>query len=511
MNEPWYRSPTLPLLLRRKFSSNFSNRFRSLALFPWNSRSSLWHDLGDIPIDSESWNAMINEYTGLLAAASDRCVLLISSTRKSETPIKIEIPEQTTRVTPTDKTCVAWALSPEKPYNPLLLISFTKLLYIYDVRSKQICGCLRGHGGNITSINVHPIHPHIFCTTSRDFSTRIYRLSERPKEHPANLPWPADRRLNTRTNLAGPAHGLDMSGEEGWGMGRCVVVLVGGLSGGHNAEVLGAAFHIHLPLLATCGMDRAVKIWNVPSSQNGRLVREDKPLFSTTLIHKARVLSVTWLSDDTLLTHGAPAIMRSDYTDTSTVSESSFGEPTTRSDPLEPGTVVLWRWLGLDRFFPPGWELQTRFVGCASDYQDSSSFRIIASYFLPAQETQYDTVHMNVTLDTLDPLILYLTPASTTINIKNVTHFEPRPLPDPELRPSSSENLRQVLAKMNRRMRLLDDPNDPQGWKIVLENKYRASSVEGGENDEVIESCIACMGGSVVIAGGSRGSIWIWS
>lgn len=41
-------------------------------------------------------------------------------------------------------------------------------------------------------------------------------------------------------------------------------------------------------------LDRAVKIWVVRPTFEDRLKREDKPLFSSSRIHKGRVLSVTW-------------------------------------------------------------------------------------------------------------------------------------------------------------------------------------------------------------------------
>ena len=41
-------------------------------------------------------------------------------------------------------------------------------------------------------------------------------------------------------SAAGPAFGLAANEKEGLGMGRCVIVLTGGRSGGHNAAVLGA-------------------------------------------------------------------------------------------------------------------------------------------------------------------------------------------------------------------------------------------------------------------------------
>ena len=79
-------------------------------------------------------------------------------------------------------------------------------------------------------------------------------------------------------------------------------------------------------------MDRTVKIWRIPPSvfteqPTATLAREDKPLFTTDLIHKARVLFISWfvlvthlwrlydslfgrLDDDILISASAPALMR---------------------------------------------------------------------------------------------------------------------------------------------------------------------------------------------------------
>jgi polycomb protein EED len=90
---------------------------------------------------------------------------------------------------------------------------------------------------SITSIAVHPRWPHIFCTTSRDFSTRIYNLGMAPRSKPLNTHWPP----SLHPSFAGPAHGLDMVELEGAGtMARCTVVLMGGRSGGHRGDVLSA-------------------------------------------------------------------------------------------------------------------------------------------------------------------------------------------------------------------------------------------------------------------------------
>jgi hypothetical protein len=88
----------------------------------------------------------------------------------------------------------------------------------------------------ITSIAVHPTHPYIFCTTSKDQTTRIYDLTLPPVQFPNNPHWPP----GTAPSLAGPAHGLQMTDGEGDGIGRCVAVLCGSKSGGHLDAVLAA-------------------------------------------------------------------------------------------------------------------------------------------------------------------------------------------------------------------------------------------------------------------------------
>lgn len=57
-----------------------------------------------------------------------------------------------------------------------------------------------------------------------------------PRDRPDNPHWPP----STHPSLGGAPHGLQASEPEGVGIGRCVVVLCGGPSGGHDAAVLGA-------------------------------------------------------------------------------------------------------------------------------------------------------------------------------------------------------------------------------------------------------------------------------
>ena len=44
--------------------------------------------------------------------------------------------------------------------------------------------------------------------------------------------------------MAGPAHGLHMYESEGEGLGRCMFVLMGGRSGGHQAAVLASVKYL---------------------------------------------------------------------------------------------------------------------------------------------------------------------------------------------------------------------------------------------------------------------------
>lgn len=63
----------------------------------------------------------------------------------------------------------------------------------------------------------------------------MYDLTYTPRQTPNNPPWPPAQPYEP--SLAGPAFGLHMSEPEGDGVGRCIAVLAGGFSGGHNGTV----------------------------------------------------------------------------------------------------------------------------------------------------------------------------------------------------------------------------------------------------------------------------------
>lgn len=164
-------------------------------------------------------------------------------------------------------------------------------------------------------------------------------------------------------------------------------------------------------------MDRFVRIWKLPvhkemPTANRPSDRLDKPVFASSHIHQARVISVTWLKDDILVTHCAPW-------------PGHVNDDTQNPEFQEfPGTLTLWKWLGLRRFFPEGKEIQENSRGCAADYQESSSFKLISEYRIPIETSEVRVSHG----PNQDPLVLLST--DTTTKIMNVTHFKPH-VPQP--------------------------------------------------------------------------------
>ncbi|KAF9270187.1 hypothetical protein L218DRAFT_952372 [Marasmius fiardii PR-910] len=490
---PWFRNhDSHPFYLHKQFTldsdaTQRSNRFRSVAPFPWTRESEFLKDR-KISLRRDDWEKIVNNYSDAVAVGGDPNEVHIFFIRSAKHPIHIKLPEQNERdhVLPTDKINVAWTLKADELFQPHIVITNRYLIYIYSIRENKIISALRGHGNHITSIAVHPGLPHIFATTSRDFSTRLHDLTQRPRQKPDNPVWPPQ----SKPSLAGAAHGLDSNYPEGpkEGWGSCIMVLAGGPSGGHQGDVFAAAFHNNYPLIATCGMDRAVKIWHIPFpfQEGQKLIREDKPLFSSTTIHKARVLSIDWISDDILLTHSAPAIM---------------SVPVTNDEPLdlEPGSVILWRWLGKDRFFPAGYDEftthQTVLRGCASDYQESASFQILASVNLPSTPTQFDTPSAFHVFreEHHDPLLLYTYPQWKTIKILNIADFPPR-------RPPPCRWTGHIkLLEAAKTLKISESDEQVSSWLIELTHK----------TEDVFQTCTMLPEGTAIVAAGGH-SVWVW-
>ncbi|OCH96082.1 hypothetical protein OBBRIDRAFT_861953 [Obba rivulosa] len=445
--DPWFRGPkaTEPFKFVRSLNAGRNTRqFHCMAAFPWDmhAMADLWGSQVTDEKVLSGWKGIAEDWMGAVAVGSTGALLILPKLASAE-PITIRLPDDSQEV-----QCIAWALSPDDPLDPLIIYTVHSVIFILDLKLRKIIGKLRGHGGLITSIAVHPIHPYLFCTTSRDFTARIYDLTLPATQKPNNPHWPP----RTHQSLAGPAHGFQLSEPEGEGLGQCVIVLVGGRAGGHRGAVLHAAFHHSLPLIATCGVDRAVKLWCIPSMKRGVLAREDKPLFSTDYIHRARILSVTWLSIDILVTHSAPALMLRDPDDDTY---------------YESGTITVWRWLGLNRFFPAGKPIQKIMRSCASDYRNSETFGILSSYFLPLTSLN-SHVYTSSTNESLLSISM-----GRAVHVFNITQFDPR-LP-PACPPSTDD-----VAELTRRLRLSDD----DGKEGREARRPRISDDDGGDGEE---------------------------
>ncbi|KAI0778274.1 WD40 repeat-like protein [Trametes elegans] len=403
---PWYRKSkdVQPYVLSTLLTSD-AVEYNCTACFPWtlDSLETLWdgHAAQNAQLSGE-WTEVVKQWVGAIAVGcKGRLIVLPKLATANQIVIRLsEVKAQIEHVT--------WGIDRNNPTRPLVIFTVTSVIVIVDVSSCMVVGTLRGHGGPITSVSVHPSQPHLFCTTSRDFSARIYDLSLFPVQAPNNPHWPP----RPEPSLAGPAHGLHMREPEGEGIGQCVAVLIGGRSGGHRGAVSCSAFHPSQPMIATGGVDRAVKLWRIPPAvfsppAQPRMAREDKPLFSTDSLHKARVQSVNWLADDILISRSAPAFMRS--------------RPDDRTQTYyEEGTVVVWQWLGLNRFFPPGKVPQKIMRGSASDYRNSESFKILSAYHLP-MITKHAHVFRSISHD---PILLI--PIGKVIRVFNISQFKPR-------------------------------------------------------------------------------------
>ncbi|KIY52681.1 hypothetical protein FISHEDRAFT_69497 [Fistulina hepatica ATCC 64428] len=499
-SHPWFynRAPTddsLPFRAWKKFTpcpnEDRTPLIQSIVLFPWleSSLVELWDGDFNTPENTEDWKQMIIDFGDAVAAGDD------------------EGNPENAKTVPSDNVLnMTWALQPEHIFEPLLVITRFSIVHVFNVKHKVIQTRLRGHGGQITSISTHATKPNIFCTTSRDMSSRIYDLSLPPQDKITNNPpWPGDK----KPCLAGPAHGLQMNEKEGvfmkrvggkkrQGAGRCITVLCGQRSGGHEAAVLNSAFHPYLNVIATCGLDRTVKIWHLPPPlKKTDLHREDKPLFSSSMIHEARVLSVAWLSADVLITHSGPAVFRDRELD----DDDQYQEEPESNLHVEAGTIEIWRWLSLDRFFPASDHTQRVLRGVASDYQESLSFQKVASYSYPDSvprdmSSLYITPRVQVcTAGDYHPLICCLVPSSPSaqlVSIKNVQPIAPRPHPG---HPDPGESWDDFQERLGRRSRIVPPPLP--SWDLELPE---------GQN---MSACILALDGEVIIAGGSGGSLWV--
>ncbi|KXN83867.1 Coatomer subunit alpha [Leucoagaricus sp. SymC.cos] len=414
---PWYRNPDnkqpFELFQKKVIPGLQPDALQTFTFFPWNydSLNTIWD--GSLATEENviKWKDLIDKFRDTIVICADTDIYLMWLKRRKH-PLRVKLPKEIdTKLIHSDKTYAAWVLSPNAIDEPCVVISRGSLMWIYNPVHRGISSYLKGHGGAITSLAVHPLVPNLFCSTSRDHTIRIYDLTLKPhrgfKDRDVNPHWPP----GTLPSRAGAAHGLHMNEPEGEGIGRCIVVLQGGRSGGHNAAVLGASFHPSYPVIATCGVDRRINIWHIHPKNSQQITREDKPLFSSSRIHRSRVLSVRWVSHDTLISHSPSATLRTD--------PLNYEKKDTY---LVPGEIVVWQWLGLNRFFPPRYDElraqgkpQSVLRGCASyeaNMQLLASFTMKANGSFPDCRLQVISPSVNVFQSpTHDPVALCVIPA----------------------------------------------------------------------------------------------------
>ncbi|TCD69920.1 hypothetical protein EIP91_005744 [Steccherinum ochraceum] len=543
---PWFRctpSPqSEPFILARPISRQGNATdppFYTSRVFPWNVESLerlYYGELLNTESDVTHWKNVVEKWQGAICVGSSSKIVVFphyASRKRRAFEILLPKPPKPLKtscfgkyVKPPPKfevRCVAWALrGGNQRMDPVILFSANSLIFVIDANSREDLGTIRVHGGEITSLATHPTHPYWFCATSKDMTTRMYTLEHPARQVPNNPPWPPSK----HHSHAGPAFGLMSSEPEGNGIGRCLAVFVGGRSGGHQAAVNSVAFHPFLPLIATCGMDHCLKIWDIMTLTENKLLREDKPLFSTDNVHKAGVRSVHWLNQDTLISYSVPAIMRT---------EGGTGKGFYN----EPGTVVIWRWLAFDRFFPADPSLRRVSRGCASDYRGSQSFKVLAEYSLP-MDCKFVDVHYDPR--THDPILLVIPPDSKKIHIVNMTHFkarEPPPFPldqDPNAPPENE------LPELARRIEASEDEDEedeeasqtqdgdqsrsapqkspwPQlppprpllrsvpGWEV---GGLERAAQQTGTTLPNVDACEVTAGGTVIVGVGKRSTLYIW-
>ncbi|KAH8120148.1 WD40 repeat-like protein [Phellopilus nigrolimitatus] len=465
--EPWFNdlNGDHPFKLEVKVTA-------TIACFPWDIHSldKIWS--GEFMHKDVQWRKMIEKWSGVIAVGGGtKLRLILTRPHQQYLPLfSIEVPDTKASV-----RCVAWCMAMNADeFSPLVAFSGNSILYVLNVEKGTFHGVMRGHGGKINALAVHPVDPSYLLSASHDHTCRIYDLTEKVECDIVNPSWPG----KTKMSLAGPAFGLRANDGEGIGYGRCVAVL----AGGHPA------FHPTFPLVATCGMDHAVKLWQMPNLKGEMIDREDKPLFSSTRVHSAQALSIDWLGQDILLSTSGPIILRNEET---------------HELYRRPGTLVLWRWLGLNRFFPPGRDQWPRHLrGCASS---------------PAYTPPIEPTHAHVFQSPAHTPLIAM-PSRGCIRASSVRHFTPRkPPPFPH---AASED--DQLSEATHRLHLDQDAADGQIARLALpcwavETSEGALNAVESAGDEAsflglpkLEACAIGENGRLLVGVGAKEGIWIW-
>lgn len=206
------------------------------------------------------------------------------------------------------------------------------------------------------------------------------------------------------------------------------------------------------------------------------------------------------------------------------------------------GTIVIWRWLGFDRFFPPDQQKPSKVMrGCASvrsvsllavdtesflqDYQEScerfysrnghsnlslfpqASFKLLS--VVPISQL---TRHLHIAYTLRNNYVIAITLPDRT-RLHNVADFRPRQQPSFPLDESGGDEIADLS-----RLHLDEEGDDGEHDIAPIVSKSTALSPPLGGQEIVIPSAeqslqavaLGCHGLSL-IALGVNGRIWIWT
>lgn len=510
-----------------------------IAFFPWDTQSikRLWHgELENQPVLKAQWLRVSRDYSGVFAVARERKVRLLRSSDSCalESLYTIALdkpPADIVHNTPTatskgkrkvpkrkaknphddDILALAWALDPNEP-SPLLLVAASRVLHIFDVARQCARGALKGHGADITALAVHPIYPQYVCSTSRDYTTRFYDLT---RDSRYMIPDP-QRPVRGSDHYGGPPFGMQVRtaevdgvgelppGIEGFGFGKCVGVLWGFIAGvevvnkeevqrmrggGHHMAVLNVDFHPTRDLMVTCGLDHNIKIWRVPplpfkDPVHPSFHRDQLPVFTSSAIHAARVVSVRWIDYDILLSESVPT--------------------QTGQEQEERHTFVIWQWLAIDRFSEKE-EDGTYTESNYAEVTESYSYRILSVH--DVQMPKHSRAHLHGSLGRW----LLFCPTQGGVHVYNLALFKPcEPPPFPadlvEARAWNDDRLVEEQRKREQH-RYVPRPQPHAPW--VLDVVGDEPLAEGAA-DMHIGACAMAPGRKRVVAVSMSGDVFVW-
>ncbi|XP_064404709.1 polycomb protein EED-like [Halichondria panicea] len=165
-------------------------------------------------------------------------------------------------------TC-AWSYDTETGEGLLAIGGLKGIIRILGTSTASCRASYSGHGNAVNELKVHPSDPRLLLSASKDHALRLWNL---------------------KTSV-------------------CIAVLGG--AEGHRDEVLGADFSFHGDKILSCGMDHALKVWEMNDDKLSKAIKDSFeyqrslkksfptvsihfPSFSTRDVHRNYVDCVRW-------------------------------------------------------------------------------------------------------------------------------------------------------------------------------------------------------------------------